>query len=95
MNANEIADKLSGAGMAAAVGIALPLVAWLGFDPHTAHNSARGLHGLLLVLALGPAIFHALAALCVSGFPLDTAAYEQVRLRLAEREAETVLHRAR
>jgi Na+/melibiose symporter-like transporter len=75
------------AGTAAAVGIALPLVAWLGFDPQNAHNSPHALHGLLLTFALGPAVLHALAALCISGFPLDAAAHERVRRQLAEREA--------
>jgi Na+/melibiose symporter-like transporter len=79
-------------GMAVAVGIALPLVSWLGFDPHVAHNSPSALHGLLLTFALGPAILHALAALCVSGFPLDAAAHERVRQQLAEREVESILN---
>jgi Na+/melibiose symporter-like transporter len=79
-------------GMAVAVGIALPLVSWLGFDPHVAHNSPSALHGLLLTFALGPAILHSLAALCVSGFPLDAAAHERVRQQLAEREVESILN---
>jgi Na+/melibiose symporter-like transporter len=79
-------------GMAVAVGIALPLVSWLGFDPHVPHNSPSALHGLLLTFALGPAILHALAALCVSGFPLDAAAHERVRQQLAEREVESILN---
>lgn len=76
------------AGMAAAMGIALPLVAWLGFDPHAAHNSAAGLRGLLLTFALGPAISHVVSALCVSGFRLDATAHADIRRRLAERERQ-------
>jgi glycoside/pentoside/hexuronide:cation symporter, GPH family len=74
------------AGMAAAIGIALPLVAWLGFDPHAAHNTAGALRGLLLTFALGPAVAHVASALCVSGFRLDVAVHSAVRRRLAERE---------
>jgi glycoside/pentoside/hexuronide:cation symporter, GPH family len=78
-------------GTAAAVGIALPLVAWLGFDAHSAHNSPQALHGLLLTFALGPAILHALAVLCINGFPLNAAAYERVREQLAARDAAAVV----
>jgi len=39
------------AAMAAAVGVALPLVAWLGFDPKAAANTSEALRGLLLVFA--------------------------------------------
>lgn len=74
------------AGMAAAIGVALPLVAWLGFDPHAAHNSAGALRGLLLTFALGPAISHLISAACVYGFRLDAAAHADIRRRLAERE---------
>jgi GPH family glycoside/pentoside/hexuronide:cation symporter len=71
------------AGMAAAVGIALPLVAHLGFKP-TGTNTPEALHGVLLVFALGPAIAHALSASLVSGFPLDEAAHANIRRQLAQ-----------
>ncbi|AUW59370.1 sodium:melibiose symporter [Sphingobium sp. SCG-1] len=74
------------AGMAIAVGVALPLVAWLGFDPKTA-NSPEALHGLLLVFALGPALAHAVSAALVYGFPLDQASHEKVRQTLAARDS--------
>lgn len=74
------------AGMAAAVGIALPLVAWLGFDPHAAHNSAGALRGLLLTFALGPAISHLVSATFVYRFRLDATAHADIRRQLAERE---------
>jgi glycoside/pentoside/hexuronide:cation symporter, GPH family len=74
-------------GLAAALGIALPLLAWIGFDPHAPHNSVGSLRGLLLIFALGPAVAHLLSALCLSGFTLDEAAHAEVRRRLAERDA--------
>ena len=74
-------------GLAAALGIALPLLAWVGFDPSAPHNGAGALRGVLLIFALGPAVAHLLSALCLSGFTLDEAAHADVRRRLAVREA--------
>jgi Na+/melibiose symporter-like transporter len=73
------------AGMAAAVGIALPLVGWAGFDPKAVHNSEHALTVLLLVFALGPAICHLISALLVHRFPLDEAAHGDVRRALDAR----------
>lgn len=66
---------------AVAVGIALPLVSWLGFDPKVA-NSPEALTGLLLVFAAGPAIAHALSAALIARFPLDEAAHAEIRRQL-------------
>lgn len=76
------------AGMAAAVGLALPLVAWLGFDPKAAaHNTPEALRGLLLVFSLGPALAHLVSASLIVGFPLDAQAHAKIRAQLAERDA--------
>jgi Na+/melibiose symporter-like transporter len=72
----------SKAAMAAAVGIALPLVGWAGFDPKSVHNSEHALTVLLLVFALGPATCHLISALLVHRFPLDEAAHSDVRRAL-------------
>lgn len=69
------------AGAAIAIGIALPLVAWFGFDPK-AINGPQALNGLLLVFALGPAIAHAISAALVARFPLDAAAHSEIRRQL-------------
>jgi len=74
------------AAMAVGVGIALPLVAWLGFTP-TGTNTPEGLHGLLLVFALGPAIAHLVSAALVHGFPLDEATHSEIRRQLHLRNA--------
>ncbi len=76
----------SKAGMAAAVGIALPLVGWLGFDPRATTNTPEALHGLLAAFALGPAIAHLLSAWLIHGFPLDEAAHTEIRRALDERD---------
>lgn len=66
---------------AVAIGIALPLVSWLGFDPKAA-NSPEALTGLLIVFAAGPAIAHALSAALIARFPLDEAAHAEIRRQL-------------
>lgn len=77
------------AATAAAIGIALPLVSWLGFDPRGV-NSPDALEGLLLVFALGPALAHALSAALIHGFPLDETRHGEIRRQLAERDAVAV-----
>jgi Na+/melibiose symporter-like transporter len=74
------------AAMAASVGIALPLIAWLGFNP-TGSNTHDALRGVALVFAIGPALAHILAAWLVYGFPLDERAHDRIRRALAERDA--------
>ena len=69
------------AGMAAAIGIALPLVGWLGFVP-SAQNSPEALAGLAAVFALGPAIAHLISAALLVRFPLDEAAHTEIRRQL-------------
>lgn len=81
-----LAGKAAGA---AAIGIALPLVGWLGFDPK-GENSAEALNGILLVFALGPALAHALSAALIARFPLDEAAHTAIRRQLEEAPAAFV-----
>ena len=78
-----LSDK---AGLALAVGLALPLVGWLGFVPGHA-NSAAALFHLKLVFALGPALAHLLSAAIVRGFPIDEASHGEIRRALAARDA--------
>ncbi|WP_157218579.1 MFS transporter [Flavisphingomonas formosensis] len=78
-------------GMAAAVGLALPLVAWAGFDPASQHNSHEALRALLLLFALGPAIAHLLSAWLVWHFPIDEAAHSDIRRALDARDTAPAL----
>lgn len=75
---------------AVAVGVALPLVALLGFKPGVA-NTAEALLGLKLVFALGPALAHAASALLLAGFDLDEARHSQIRAALDDQDAEPAL----
>jgi len=78
-----LSDK---AGMAVAVGIALPLVASLGFDPRHA-NAPLVLEHLKWVFAAGPALAHTISALVVRGFPIDESRHNEIRRALAGRDA--------
>lgn len=78
------------AAMALAVGVALPLVGWLGFDPKAAVNTPAALRGLIAVFALAPALFHLIAAGLLVGFPLDAGRHAEIRRQLAERDAAAV-----
>jgi Na+/melibiose symporter-like transporter len=73
------------AGGALSIGIALPLVAWLGFAPKS-HNGGETLEHLKYVFALGPAIAHIVSAALLIRFPLDAAAHARIRAALATRE---------
>jgi Na+/melibiose symporter-like transporter len=79
-----LSDK---AAFAVAIGVALPLVAWLGFDPRAA-NPRSVLDHLQIVFAAGPALAHALAAALIHGFPLDEARQADIRRKLDEHGRE-------
>ncbi len=73
-----LSDK---AAMAAAIGVALPLVALFGFSPKGL-NAPLALHGLLWVFAAGPALAHLLSAALIAGFPLDERRHQEIRAAL-------------
>jgi Na+/melibiose symporter-like transporter len=80
----------SKAATAAAVGLALPLVAWLGFKPG-AVNTPEALLGLKLVFALGPALSHIVSAALIVGFPLDERGHAEIRRALDARDGGPAL----
>jgi Na+/melibiose symporter-like transporter len=69
---------------ATAIGVALPLVAYLGFKPH-GHNTPEALLALKLVFALGPALGHAVSAALMFRFPLDQNRHAEIRSALERR----------
>jgi len=71
------------AGTAVPLGIALPLVAWFGFDPVAAHNPPAALLALGMVFALGPALAHACTALVMRKFDFGEDKLAAVRATLA------------
>jgi Na+/melibiose symporter-like transporter len=74
------------AAMALSVGIALPLVGVFGFLPGKP-NSAEALSSLQWVIAIGPAIGHALSAALMLRFPLDEAKHAEILAALAAQGA--------
>jgi GPH family glycoside/pentoside/hexuronide:cation symporter len=78
----------SKAATAVAVGVALPLVGFLGFKPGVV-NTPEALLSLKLVFALGPAIAHAFSALLLAGFDLDEARHSEIRTALDARPDTT------
>jgi Na+/melibiose symporter-like transporter len=78
------------AAMAVAIGITLPLIAWLGFNP-AGSNAPAALRNLAMVFAIGPALAHILAAWLLYGFPLDEASHDRIRRALAQRDTAPAL----
>ncbi len=74
------------AGTALAVGIALPLVAWAGFDPKLARNAPEALEALLWTFALGPALAHLVSAAAIRGFTLGETEHHDIRQALELRD---------
>ncbi|HJQ60676.1 MAG TPA: MFS transporter [Vineibacter sp.] len=68
-------------GLALAVGITYPLLAWIGFRTGQPNDKAA-INGLLLLFVLLPAALHALAALTLWRFPLGRAAQRALRQRI-------------
>jgi GPH family glycoside/pentoside/hexuronide:cation symporter len=69
---------------AVAVGVALPLVGWLGFRPGP-HNTPHALLMLKLVFALGPALSHTVSAILIARFPLDQRRHGEIQAAIAAR----------
>jgi len=69
------------AGPAVAVGVALPLVAALGFQP-SKPNGPAALEALKWVFALGPAAAHLVSAALIARFSLDEARHREIRAAL-------------
>ena len=72
------------------VGIALPVLAWFGFDP-TIKNPPEQLFALQAFYSLAPIAFYALAAVLLIRYPITRAKHTEITLRLRER-AQTQTH---
>jgi Na+/melibiose symporter-like transporter len=64
-------------GLAFAVGVTYPLLAWVGFR-------AAALHGLIMVFVFLPMVLHVLAVLVLWRFPLGRTAQRDLRRRIEE-----------
>jgi glycoside/pentoside/hexuronide:cation symporter, GPH family len=74
------------AGPAVGIGLALPLLAALGFQPK-GQSTAASLDALKLVFALGPALAHLVSAALIWRFPLDQTRHAAIRRALDARGA--------
>jgi glycoside/pentoside/hexuronide:cation symporter, GPH family len=83
---NTLAAKLA---LAASIGMSFPLLETLGFNPHEgAANTPAALRNLDLAFLGGPMFFVLLGAACVIGWRLDGARHEEIRRKLAARDAQ-------
>jgi Na+/melibiose symporter-like transporter len=71
------------AGTALPIGIALPFVAWFGFDPMLAQNTPEALLAVAVIFSIGPGLAHLLGAALVSGFSIDEERQAEIRRKLA------------
>jgi Na+/melibiose symporter-like transporter len=86
---NTLAAKLA---LAASIGMTFPLLQALGFNPREgAANTAAALHNLDIAFLAGPMVFVLLGAACVIGWRLDGDRHEEIRARLAVRDAELAI----
>ncbi|MBB4617322.1 MFS transporter [Sphingomonas abaci] len=74
------------AGPAIGIGLALPLLAWLGFEPK-GDSAPAALEALKYVFALGPATAHIISAALIWHFPLDQTRHAAIRRALDARAA--------
>jgi glycoside/pentoside/hexuronide:cation symporter, GPH family len=73
------------AGSAVPLAIALPLIAWFGFNPQAASQPESGILALSLVFALGPGLAHLLAMVLLRKFPIDETRQREIRRELEAR----------
>ena len=71
---------------ALALGIALPFLEWLGFDPNGTNGQAE-LDALSYVYVIPPWIFYACAVLVLWRYPISAARLARIRAALERREA--------
>jgi len=76
----------SKAGPAIGIGLALPLLAWLGFQPK-GQSEPGAIEALKYVFALGPAAAHIISAALIWHFPLDQTRHAAIRRALDARAA--------
>ena len=77
-----LATKLS---LAAAVGVAFPILAWFGLDPAKNLATSAGLNTLAFLYAGLPVIIKIFAIILMWRFPIDRAAQNDLRLAIESR----------
>ena len=77
-----VATKLSLAG---AIGIAFPLLGFIGFDAQADNNGADALVGLSLLYSIVPVILKLISARLIWNFPIDAESQARIRLEIEQR----------
>lgn len=77
-----VATKLSLAG---AIGIAFPLLDYIGFDAQSSRNSAEPLMALALLYSAVPVILKLCAVLLIWRFPIDAESQARIRQEIEQR----------
>ena len=77
-----VATKLSLAG---AVGIAFPLLDYIGFDAQSSHNGVNALAGLSLLYSIVPVVLKIMAARLIWNFPIDAESQARIREEIERR----------
>ncbi len=77
-----VATKLSLAG---AVGIAFPLLEFLGFDAQITSNGPGALLGLALLYSIVPVILKILSVIMIWNFPIDAESQSRIRQEIEQR----------
>jgi glycoside/pentoside/hexuronide:cation symporter, GPH family len=68
------------------VGISMPILAWLGFDP-TIRNAPEQLFAFQAYFSLAPVVFYLAAAFLIIGYPINRSTHARIREVLARRSA--------
>jgi glycoside/pentoside/hexuronide:cation symporter, GPH family len=68
------------------VGISMPILAWLGFDP-TIKNAPEQIFAFQAYFSFAPVIFYFAAAFLIIGYPITRASHARIRDELARRRA--------
>lgn len=71
--------------LALGVGIALPAVAWLGFDPQV-KNGPEELFGLQAFFSLAPVVFYLAAAALVWEYPITKSEHGEIQAQITQPE---------
>ena len=71
-------------GLALAVGIMYPILAWVGFNPAVAADDAT-ITGVRLVVASAPTLVTICVAIIMWRFPIDRASQQALRVELESR----------
>jgi len=83
-----VATKLSLAG---AIGIAFPLLDYIGFDAQASNNGGTALLGLALLYSIVPVVLKILSAILIWNFPIDAETQARIRHEIEQRSTSNHL----